>query len=198
VVSTPDLLRWLPGCRYIPNPVDPPESASDLPNTPITKIVHIPSDRRIKGTEVVEEAVRNLKAKGMEVELTILEGVPHSKAMEEVGRSHIVVDWISREELTGVPGIYGKLSLEALARGRVAVSFIDPGIRSLYPDDLPVISPKGTNTEDLAECLIPLIRDRHNLKVIAAKGPNYVRSHHDPEAKAKWFVDQYQALLAKR
>jgi hypothetical protein len=198
VVATPDLLRWLPGCRYVPNPVELPESTLNLPETSSTKIVHIPSDRRIKGTEIIEEAVRKLKGSGLGVDLTVLEGVPHGKAMEEVGRSHIVADWISREEVTGVPGIYGKLSLEAMARGRVAISYIDPGIRALYPDDLPVISPTGTTADDLADCLAPLIRDRHNLEAIAAKGPSYVRSHHDPEATAQWFVDQYQALLAKR
>ena len=101
VVATPDLLRWLPECRYVPNPVEMPESISDLPDTPSTKVVHIPSDRRIKGTEVIEEAVRQLKVSGLDVELAILEGVPHRKAMEEVGRSHIVADWISREELAG-------------------------------------------------------------------------------------------------
>jgi glycosyltransferase involved in cell wall biosynthesis len=114
--------------------------------------------------------------------------------LEEISRSHIVVDWISREDLTGIPGIYGKVSLEAMTLGRVAVSFIDPAIRPLYPKDLPVVSPSSCSPEDLAICLAELINDRSALQRMAARGPPYVQENHDPERIARWFIDEYQGL----
>jgi hypothetical protein len=115
--------------------------------------------------------------------------------MEEMRRSHIVIDWISQEKVTGIPGIYGNVSLEAMALGRIAVAFIDPTIRPHYPAELPVRSPKEPNPESLADCLGDLITNWRETRMIAESGPKYVAVNHDPTKLAQHFIEKYERIM---
>ena len=139
--------------------------------------------------------MRILRSKGWIFDFKIIEGVHHSKVLEEISDSHIVIDWISREEVTKIPGIYGNVSLEAMSLGSVAVAYVDPLIRPHYPSDLPIISPAKPSVDSLIDCLEPLMADREALRKIAEKGPMYVQRNHDPKNIAKSFLDRYERIL---
>src|SRR4051812_30687220 len=78
-VSTPDLLPDVPGAVLTPGPValgrwqpQPPRTPPPTPADPL-RILHAPTDREIKGTRYVLEAVERLKAAGYPVALQVLE-----------------------------------------------------------------------------------------------------------------------------
>ncbi|HET9496018.1 MAG TPA: hypothetical protein VFR15_17455, partial [Chloroflexia bacterium] len=97
LVSTPDLLEFVPGAMLMPGPVDlarwipkPPRTTPVTPEDPV-RILHAPSDREIKGTRHLLDAVERLKADGYPVELMMLEGVPHERVAEFCDRADIAV-----------------------------------------------------------------------------------------------------------
>lgn len=195
VVSTPDLLRHWPELTYVPNPIEKPKGIYEPMSDGQIKIVHFPTNRRFKGTDVIEKGVEILKNRGFSFEFKIIEGVAHSKVIEEMRHSHVVIDWMSQENVTGIPGIYGNVSLEAMALGRIAVAFIDPTIRPHYPEELPVRSPKEPNPESLADCLDDLITNWRETRMIAESGPKYVEVYHDSTKLAQRFIEKYERIL---
>src|SRR4029079_15791749 len=98
LVSTPDLLEFVPGAKLMPGPVDLEKwTPRPLRSTPISqddpvRILHAPSDREIKGTRYLRDAIERLKGAGYPVELLMLEGVPHSQVAEFCERADVAVD----------------------------------------------------------------------------------------------------------
>jgi glycosyltransferase involved in cell wall biosynthesis len=195
IVSTPDLLEWWPNAEYIPNPAD--ELLIERPFVPpndLIRIVHLPTDRKIKGTDNVLKAIDILKGEGLKFEFQLLEGIPHSDAMAELYKADIVIDWLSDRKITGVPGIYGKTSIEAMALGKAAVAYIEPSVRHNYPDDMPVLSPDAPTPRSLADSVRHLLLDRTLLEGTMRAGKSYASKVHGPDEIAKRFQKIYEDI----
>jgi hypothetical protein len=82
-------------------------------DNPRPLVVHAPSNREKKGTRFVIEACAQL-----DVELDIVEGVPHDVARERYARADIVVDQLNA-------GWHGVFALESMALGKPVVAHID-------------------------------------------------------------------------
>ncbi len=174
-VSTPDLLEFAPGAHLMPGPVDldrwtprPPRTTPPSPTDPV-RILHAPSDREIKGTRYLLDAVERLKAAGYPVELLMLEGVPHDQVVEFCGRADIAVDQL-------MIGAYGTVSIEMMAKGVPVVCRIRDDLRVHYPPDLPVISAGPDNVYEVLESLI-LRPD--SWAELGRRGIEYVRREHE-------------------
>jgi hypothetical protein len=198
VVSTPDLLESWPDAEFVPNPADQEliEMPFQGPNAKV-RMVHLPTDRRIKGTDKILKAIDMLRSEGLDFEFRLLEGLGHSGAIEELSRSDIVIDWLSERKETGIPGIYGKTSIEAMALGKVAVAYIDPSVRGKYPDDMPVISPDSPTSESLAGSIRPLLSDRGLLERTMRAGRPYASTAHGHDAIAKRFLALYEEMVKR-
>ncbi|QLH74747.1 MAG: glycosyltransferase family 4 protein [Methanomassiliicoccales archaeon] len=195
VVATPDLLDWWEDAEYVPNPVK--DELFNVPFSPPSgtiKILHMPTDRTIKGTDKVLEAISLLKKDGLAIEFTVLEHVPHDEAISAIRRSDIVIDWISDRSVTGIAGIYGKTSIEAMALGKVAVAFIDDEMRQRYPKDIGVVSPAEPTALSLAECLKGLITDADRLTTVMRKGREYALREHNQNKIVQTFERIYSAI----
>lgn len=152
--STPDLVRFVPGSEWLPNPVSVPAQPSGIP--PGKAVVgHFPTRRAIKGTPLVLDAFRGLgttsestpepgitRLENETAVLLVVEGQPHARALEIMDRCALVIDQVN--DL----GIYSMVSVEALARGKVVLSSYDP---ALYPDSLPVVRLTPDSLQDALE-----------------------------------------------
>lgn len=174
-VSTPDLLEFVPGAVLMPGPVDlekwrprPPRQTPVSPENPV-RILHAPSDRQIKGTRYLLDAIERLKAAGYPVELMLLEGVPHNEMAAFCGRADIAVDQL-------MIGAYGTVSIEMMAIGVPVVCRIRDDLRGYYPDDLPVIS---ADPNTIFETLEKLIEEPERWTELGRRGIQYVRHEHD-------------------
>ena len=115
IVGSYDALRWVPDAEVIPpgvdlreyTPVEPQERAKPI-------VLHAPSSRRRKGTEHLIEA-----CEGLDVELDIIEGLPHAEARRHYERADIVVDQLNA-------GWYGIFAIEAMALGKPVLSYLHP------------------------------------------------------------------------
>ncbi len=175
LVSTPDLLEFVPGALLMPGPVDllkwtprSPRLAPISPDDPV-RILHAPSDREIKGTRYLLDAIERLKYAGYPVELLMLEGVPHDEVAEFCGRADIAVDQL-------MIGAYGTVSIEMMAKGVPVVCRIRDDLRAHYPQDLPVVS---ADPESIYAALEGLVRRPDTWAELGRRGIEYVRREHE-------------------
>lgn len=186
IVSTPDLLEFVPDAVYLPNPVDithwEDRTGAMGEGTDGRLIVaHAPTDRAIKGTRYVEEAIALLRREGLPVELHLLEGLTPEQLRAACMRADVIVDQV-------LIGWYGLFAAETMALGKPVVAYIRPDLEP-YALDLPIAS-AGPDT--LADTLRRLLRSPEERRALSVRGPAYVRAHHDPREITAQVLDLYQ------
>src|SRR3989442_2211144 len=93
----PDLLHFLPGAEFLPyasvNPEEwiPETSTAGRPSgaRPV-RVLHMPTNRSIKGTCYVEQACARLRDEGFLVELVLAERGPHGQVKAVIAEGDIV------------------------------------------------------------------------------------------------------------
>ncbi|MCU0798677.1 MAG: glycosyltransferase [Candidatus Thermoplasmatota archaeon] len=186
-ISTPDLKRFSGnvGGRelvHIPNPVlvdrvtpvDWTGRSGELEGEGPMRIAHLPSLRRVKGTDNVIAGVKEACSNGARFELDVIEDVTLDDAMKRLSKAHICIDWMSDDY-----DIHGVVSVEAMVRAVPVVCNID---RSLYPDDIPIVASKPSS---LAKVLAELWDKRADLPSIGERSRRYALDRHDPDRVAQ-------------
>ncbi|MGI8589357.1 MAG: glycosyltransferase family protein [Chloroflexia bacterium] len=193
-VSTPDLLDDVPGAVLMPGPVDtsrwtpaPPRATPPTSADPL-RILHAPTDREIKGTHYLLDAVERLKAAGYPVELHVLEGVPAADVPAFVAAGDIVVDQL-------MIGAYGTFSVEAMAVGRPVVCRIRDDLRRHYPPDLPIVSAEPGTVYDVLE---RLVQDAGRRAELGQAGVAYAERVHEMHRVAEAVVQWYNVSEAAK
>jgi hypothetical protein len=150
------------------------------------RIAHSPTVAKYKGTKDLEAAVDTLRGKGLQVELIMIEGFEHGKALGMKADADLTFDsfWL---------GIQGS-GLEAAAMGQMVVAG-DQSVADLY------------EASEVKSCPYTLARDRKELTEVIecaitepdwykseAKRVNaYVTKYHDYAAVAR----RYEGIIAK-
>jgi hypothetical protein len=80
IVATPDLLQWHPEAIYVPIPQTPLEYHYEFDGR--LKVLHAPTDRRLKGTDLILEAIDKTKEEGVPFDFTLVEGATHEELLE--------------------------------------------------------------------------------------------------------------------
>jgi glycosyltransferase involved in cell wall biosynthesis len=184
----PDLRHWLPNSRFVPYANVDPRSFRFAPAGPRETMVvaHAPTDRDVKGTRHVIEAVEALREGGLAVELDLIEGVPSKVAQRRLMASDVVVDQL-------MIGWYGGVAVEAMALGKPVLCYIREQAAEDNPfgEALPILR---TTAAMLAEDLRALALDEPRRRDAAAAGRSFVQTHHDPRRIARRVLDGYVAL----
>ena len=184
IVGSYDAIRWVPEAHVIPpgldlrpfTPVPPSDRARPL-------VVHAPSDRAKKGTEHVIAACAQL-----DVELDLVEGVPHDAARERYARADIVVDQL-------YAGWHGVFALEAMALGKPVVCHLKPDVVERSAQGYGVRVPIVTATaETVVDALRPLVERPQLRRELGAAGRAYVERVHDIDRVADRLLDLYRSL----
>jgi glycosyltransferase involved in cell wall biosynthesis len=172
----PDLGRWLPGAEFFPYAnVD---ALGIEPQTPADReelvVVHAPTDRAVKGSRHVVEAIELLRAEGMRVRLDLLEGLTHDKVRERTGAADVVVDQL-------MLGWYGGFAVEAMALAKPVLCFIRED-QNPFGASLPIVR---ATPSTLVERLRELLGDPARLAELGAAGRRFVETEHDPRRLAR-------------
>jgi len=176
LVATPDLLKWAPNATWLPNPVDP-KVFRPYPNEPHDeiRILHAPTDEKLKGTWVLEKAVKELRGKGYKIDLKILGkrcSVPRSDMPKWYGWSDIVVNEC-------ICGIHGLIGIEAMLCERPVISTFQNEVREVC--DPPIVTIQPNSVESLTTQLEWFINDEDARKKLGVKGRKWAMENHDPE-----------------
>lgn len=193
----PDIIRSIPNARFLPycsvdiDAWQPPAEFDWYHQGPV-KILHAPTNREIKGTDTIIETVESLKAEGLNVELVLVEKVPHNQVRQLYESADLLVDQI-------LVGWYGGLAVELMALGKPVVAYIRQDDLRFIPNDmreeLPVIS---ADAATLANVLRELVQDAEIRRKIGQRSRAFVERWHHPKVVGKMTTDAYQEALSKR
>jgi len=186
LVSTPDLLAWSSRAVWSPNPIDLEKYSFVGVNDKFEtlKIVHAPSDPKVKGTEYVIKAVQELKSEGYRIELDLVKDMPHQKALEHYRQADIVVDQL-------LVGWYGVFAIECMALGKPVCVYIRDDLRKYLPSDHPLVT---TMPESLKEDLKHMIQDASWRKSISQLARKFVECNHDSNIISRRIMEIYDSI----
>ena len=185
----PDLARWLPASRFLPYAnVDPQELRPGGPAQSRGELViaHAPTNREVKGTRWVLDAVEQLRGEGVALRLDLIEGVPHAEVLRRLRDADLVVDQL-------LLGWYGGFAVEAMALAKPVLCFIrekTPGDNP-FGAELPIVR---TTPASLVERLRELAADREARARIGAASRAFVERRHDPRLVAREVLSGLVAL----
>lgn len=169
----------------VPAAIDTTQYEVSFPNpdrkTPL--VVHSPSDRNIKGTRYVLEAVDCLRQR-YRFEFRLLEGLPHEEVIRITREADIVIDQV-------LLGIYGVVSMEAMALGKPVLCYIRKDLVDKFPPGLPIVN---ANPNTLATELEKLLVDPALRVELGKRGREYVERYHDSRVVARKLLEVYASL----
>lgn len=108
----------------------------------------------MKGYDVLEKAVSELKEEGLPVELTILSGMSNEECLKRKIWAHVT--------FTSLHGAWGISGVESLFLGHAVMSCLDPWFMTFYPNNPTVI----INRENLKEKIRWMIENPERTKEI--------------------------------
>jgi hypothetical protein len=141
---------------------------------------HAPSHRGVKGTELVLNAIDNLKMSKYDFDFTLIEGLSNIEAKEVYKNVDIIIDQL-------YAGWYGGLAVEAMALGKIVLVYIREEDLQFIPEqmknDLPFIRTSPSTIE--ADIVNVLKMSKSDINKISINGRKYVEKWHNPNIVAK-------------
>jgi hypothetical protein len=139
----------------------------EVPGHDVPLVIHAPSNKDIKGTRFIIEAVDHLRRLGVKFDFQLIEGLPNSELRKVLSRSDILVDELFSETV-------GTLSLEAMAAGNAVL------VRYMAEyAGVPLLCPAQNITmATVEERLAYLIKDWEVRRGLAIEGRSFVEKHH--------------------
>lgn len=175
VVYTPDLVEFIEGAHWVPQPVNIEALRQAVSETKIIKqaskmlkIVHAPSSVDLKGSKYLQAACAELINEGYKIELTLLNGKSHDEVLQAIKSCDIAVDQL-------LIGAHGVFAIEAMALGTPTICYIRDDILSKYGDDFPIINASIFNIKDVIK---DIYANRDKLPEIGEKSAKYVDRAH--------------------
>jgi glycosyltransferase involved in cell wall biosynthesis len=193
----PDIIRSIPDARFLPycnvdlDSWQPPTGFDWYHQGPV-KILHAPTNREIKGTDTIIKAVESLQAEGQNVELVLVENIPHKQVRQLYESADLLVDQI-------LVGWYGGLAVELMALGKPVIAYIRQDDLQFIPkemkEELPVIS---ADSATLTNILRELVQNTEMRRKIGQQSRAFVEKWHHPKVVSKMTTDAYHEALSKR
>ncbi len=172
ITSEFDHLALKKDLEYIFYPYD----TSELPQknnhqNEIVKIVHSPTNRKFKGTDLIISVIEKIK-KERKIEFLLLENMPRARVLEIKAESDICIDQVGGK--MGGTG-YGKAGLETLGMEIPTITNMTGDYKNWLPENPFVVA---NNYNELYDALIHLIDNKKLRDELGAKGKLWVEKYH--------------------
>ena len=173
ITNESDHLHLHPDIHYVFIPFDhsaytPVESTRSK-----LRIIHSPTNRNFKGTELILPVIERLK-NIRSIEFILAEAMEHQELIRLKATCDIAIEQIGNLGGTG----YGVNSLETLALGIPTVTEMTPDYVAWLPENPFVLATKDT----LLDCLVDLIDHPYIRKQYSLDGRRWVEQYHSYEA----------------
>jgi len=186
ITSEYDHLAMKSDLEYLFYPYD----SSELPElnnqeNEIVTIVHSPTNRKYKGTELIVNVIEKIK-KERKINFILLENEKRSKVLEEKSKCNICIDQVGgRMGGTG----YGKAGIETLAMGIPTVTNMTKEYSDWLPENPFVVA---NNESELYDKLIELIDNKELRIQIGKSGKAWTEKYHGFENVNKNLKELYK------
>lgn len=160
-------------------------------NSAKPKIVHAPTRRGFKGSNVILESISLLKDRRTDFDFRLVEGLPYNDYIQTMKDCDIYVDQVYSGDSHGIA------ALENLAAGKIVVSGNGEKAWGNFPDlmDSPVVS-ASSNPETLAEVMSNLLDRKQLFPELAIAGRSFVDKSHNHIKVAQRFLDLWSGPQA--
>lgn len=146
------------------------------------KIVHSPTNRKIKGTPAILKSIDEVK-KIRNIEFILLEDLPREEVIEIKKTCHIAIDQVGNRGGTG----YGINSLETLSMGLPTITDMNCGMDEWLTENPFLVA----NEDNLKEKLLELI-DNEDLRIrLRSKSRKWVDKYHSYKSVYLKLIDIY-------
>lgn len=142
--------------------------SSDVECSKPIKIMHVPTESEVKGTDIFMEVMEQL-GKRYELEFTHKRNLPQDEFYKLLSSTDVYLDELRC-------GSYGVTAAEAMALGKVVVTYIRQDLVDKYPEGLPIYN---ANPENLYERLDKLFGDLSEINRIKSESYKYASQTHD-------------------
>ena len=158
---------------------------------PVLTLLHAPTNRLVKGTKYIIDAVNKLADEGYPVKLCLVENMSNAEAKKLYMQCDIAIDQLYVW--------FGGFTLEMWALGKPLICGIRKENLIYFPRDaareLPCIN---ANPDNIYDVLKQLIADRLRLDNIAHQSRAFVEKWYDCEISIKPIIENYENILYKR
>ncbi len=168
-----DHLLLHPDIHYIFIPFDASEYSVRTQENERLRIIHSPSNRAAKGTEVILPVMERVM-KERDVEFVLVEGKPHHEVIAIKQTCDIAIEQVGNCGGTG----YGRNSLETLAMGIPTITEMTPDYLAWLPENPFILA----TPETLFERLIEVIDSPELRRAKAREGRAWVEKYHSFES----------------
>lgn len=191
-VSTPDLLLDVPSASWCPVVVN--LDAWATPFLPLQRavpvVVHVPSMGSVKGSQLIEPALRALHDAGV-IEYRALSNIPAASMPEVIANADVVLDQF-------LIGSYGVGAVEAMAAGRLVVGHVDARVRSLVEQatglPLPMVE---ADPATITKVISNIAANPKRFATLAATGVQFATDVHSGRRSARVLLDGWILLDAR-
>lgn len=157
-------------------------------NKKIPKILHIPTEPIVKGTQYILDAVEKLKDEGYIFEFELKRQLTQKELYKEITNCDIYVDELRC-------GAHGVTAVEAMCAGKPTLTYIREDIIGNYPIDLPIVN---TNPTSIYSNLKNLIENSEKRNKIGIASRSYVEKYHDIKVVTDDLIKIYEEILGSR
>lgn len=193
----PDLLNVLPErSKFLPyasvNPRD--WQYIGVPKEiKVPHIVHAPSNRDVKGTQYLINALDKISKENIPFKFTLVEGYSNNDARKIYETADILVDQL-------LAGYYGGLAVELMSLGKPVICYMRNSDFHYMPkemvDDLPILS---SDPSTIYQVLKEYLTDKKSdLSDIGVKSRRYAEKWHDPDIIARSLINDYNKVLVQK
>lgn len=133
------------------------------------RVVHSPTSRQVKSTEIFLEAMKKVEQNNPNVETVLIEKKPWKESLQIKSTCDISYDQCTL-------GAYGAGAVESMAMGQVVLGRTNKWVKSFFTERIPIVDCTHETIRDLIE---QLIRDEGARRSIGAEGRRFVEEHHD-------------------
>lgn len=189
----PDLLDFLPESisSFLPYTVNPPFLTPKLPSlSGKLKIVHAPTNRIIKGTEEILDALRLLKSShGDCFEIILVEGKSITEALKIYQQADLIIDQL-------LIGWYGGIAVESMLLAKPVVCYINSSDLARVPVNMATQLAStviNANTSNIYDALVWCVENRRPLRELGKNSVDYANKWHSPSYVAEITCAAYQA-----
>jgi hypothetical protein len=171
----------------IPLPVVLPPALTARDPGPI-RIVHAPSRRGFKGTDIILAAVAHARAIRPDVEFQLLEHLPHTEFLHRLQGCDILIDQVHSYGA-------GMAALEALALGKVVISGNAQSTIDYFNwgRENPIID-ASADPAALSATILALVSNPAHLDALGAAGRAYVARRHEASVVADAYAQAWYAV----
>ncbi len=192
LVSTPDLLKYAPGGKWLPTPIDLNEISTITSKTlsheqknaqipVLPRIAHYPYYKNYEASDQYSKVLSRLHNEG-KCEVVNILNQTHFDALRMVATSDIIIGKIMPEI-----GWFGKFELEGMALGKSVITYISEELYDKYKP--PVYRTTASSFEKDLKALLDdgPIRER-----LSKDGTEYIRRNHSLELVSEIVMACYQ------